>query len=190
MTSLHQLKMRPFGALGGAPHHGLEESGGPSASLGTFGGRALVMELVEGPTLAERLAGAPVGARQLTGRDRRPGSGDAAAAQPGGPRFDRGGAERRYSTPSVLCSRQYGRQEQTLLRRQPENPPRVCSRRERGPDLPRSAVQLQRHLSVTRRMLRKRSAKSPPPRSRPLMTPGSLFCSRDVKMLAAHVRNT
>ena len=84
--------MRPFGALGGAPHHGLEESGGV---------RALVMELVEGPTLAERLAVAPVGARQLTGRHRRPGSGDAAAAQPGGPRFDRGG--RRAPLQRPVC---------------------------------------------------------------------------------------
>ena len=36
--------------------YGLEESGGPSTPLGTFEVRALVMELVEGPTLAERIA--------------------------------------------------------------------------------------------------------------------------------------
>jgi hypothetical protein len=40
---------------------------------------------------------------------------------------------------------QHGRKEQALFRRQPEDPSRVCSRCKRGPDLPRPAVQLQRH---------------------------------------------
>jgi len=37
-----------------------------------------------------------------------------------------------------------------------------------GPDLPRPAVQLQRHVSVSRRMLRKRAVRNPPRRSRRL----------------------
>ena len=35
---------------------------------------------------------------------------------------------------AVLCSRKSGRHEQALFRRQPQNPPRLCRRRERGPD--------------------------------------------------------
>ena len=40
----------------------------------------------------------------------------------------------------VLCSRQHGRNKQTLLRRQSENPAGVRARCERGPDLPRPCL--------------------------------------------------
>ena len=57
----------------------------------------------------------------------------------------------RLDTPAppglpVLCFCVNGWKEQALFRRQPQNPPQTSEGRERGPDLPRPTLQLQRHL--------------------------------------------